>query len=179
MMTTIPIRRESLARQLSIHRSNLAALEEQAAIYGIRVPLELHNEIEHARRQIEQLEQMLAATDGSTTLDISIDDGLDTLLRAITLIQLRMEQLMKAWEEDHRRTTVMWRKTFPSRKHRLSVAVAIMFLVMAASLIFIKESRDTLFGSAWWLGVVVVGLIIICAPLIYLFGRDDYYDDTQ
>lgn len=177
--TSIPIRRESLQRQLGIHRNNLAALEEQAATFGLRVPVDLHNEILHAQEQIVALEAMLASGASDGALEVGIDVGLDTLLRAMTLIQHRMDALMKAWEEDHRRTAVMWRKSFPSLKHRLSIAVAITFLIAGASLVFIKESRDLLFGSAFWLGMAVVGIIWVCAPLIYIFGRDDYHGDEE
>lgn len=172
--TSIPIRRESLQRQLQIHRNNLATLEEQAASHGLHVPVDLINEINHARQQIETLEQMLTQNgDSGESMAIDIDLGLDGLLRAMTLIQTRMDLFIKGCEEDRRKLAILWRRDNPTLKHRLSIAVAIVFVAVGASLLFIKESRDLLFGSVFWLGVAVVGVIWACAPLIYLFGRDD------
>jgi hypothetical protein len=152
----------------------LATLEEQAASHGLHVPVDLINEINHARQQIEALEQMLAQNgDSGAVMAVDIDLGLDGLLRAMTLIQQRMEALVIAYQEDRRKLAILWRRGNPSVKHRLSIAVAMVFVMAGASLVFIKESRDLLFGTVFWLGVAVIGVIWACAPLIYLFGRDD------
>ncbi len=40
---------QSLRRQLETHKKNLLKLEEQAATYGIAVPLHLSNQIDHEK----------------------------------------------------------------------------------------------------------------------------------
>ena len=50
----------SLQTQLRTWRSNLNYLEEQAALYGARVPVDIHNQVEHARAQIADVEQRIA-----------------------------------------------------------------------------------------------------------------------
>lgn len=44
---------ESLQRQLATHRRNFAHLEERKAIYGINVPLEILNQIDYVKEEIQ------------------------------------------------------------------------------------------------------------------------------
>lgn len=175
MTATIPIRRDSLQRQLEIHRNNLAALEEQAATYGLQIPLNVHNEMVHARQQIDQLESLLAtaAADGAA-VDVDIDSGLDTLLRAMTLIQQRMDAMLRAYLEDRERVAVLWRRAHPSIKHRLSIGVAVGFVALTCILWYIKEFRDV-FLTTPLLAVLVTAALLAVGPMVYLFGRDDPY----
>ena len=53
-------RRESLQQQLALQRANLNELELQRARFGIRVPLDLINEIKLVQQRIEEVEQELA-----------------------------------------------------------------------------------------------------------------------
>lgn len=52
-------RRQSLLRQWSIKRASLRELEEQRANYGVRVPVDLLNEINQLKVEIEELEGKL------------------------------------------------------------------------------------------------------------------------
>jgi hypothetical protein len=51
---------QSLRRQLETHRKNLLRLEEQAATYGIAVPLHLSNQIDHEKEEIARIERQIA-----------------------------------------------------------------------------------------------------------------------
>ena len=53
-------RRASLQQQLALQRANLNELELQRARFGIRVPLDLINEIKLVQQRIEEVEQELA-----------------------------------------------------------------------------------------------------------------------
>lgn len=174
MTTSIPIRRESLQRQLEIHRNNLAALEEQAASYGLQIPLNVVNEIDHARREIEKLEQLLAQNNGSN-VEMDIDSGYDALLSAMVYIQRRMEKLLTAVTEDRARVEVLWRRAHPSLKHRLAISTAVGFLVMTASLWYVKDFRDVLLSTPA-MALLITAALLTVAPMVYLFGRDDPND---
>lgn len=52
--------RASLERQLAQHRKNLTRLEEQAALFGMRIPLDLLNEIDFTKEEIRKLEERLS-----------------------------------------------------------------------------------------------------------------------
>ncbi|MBC8449507.1 MAG: hypothetical protein H8D78_17305 [Chloroflexi bacterium] len=56
-------RRQNLREQLAIQRRNLNDLELQRARYGIRVPLDLVNEIRLVQEHIGEIEQELAQLD--------------------------------------------------------------------------------------------------------------------
>ncbi len=61
-----------LREQLRLHQANLQELERQRALHGLRVPLDLVNEINFTRREIERLRQEmepLLETDGSEPSD--------------------------------------------------------------------------------------------------------------
>jgi hypothetical protein len=51
---------QSLRRQLGIHKKNLLRLEEQAATYGMDVPLRLSNQIDHEKEEIARIEKQIA-----------------------------------------------------------------------------------------------------------------------
>jgi hypothetical protein len=51
---------QSLRRQLETHKKNLLKLEEQAATYGIDVPLRLSNQIDHGKKEIARIEEQIA-----------------------------------------------------------------------------------------------------------------------
>ena len=50
----------SIGMLLSTWQSNLRFLEQQAALYGLNVPVRLHNELEHAKEQIAALGKRIA-----------------------------------------------------------------------------------------------------------------------
>jgi hypothetical protein len=51
---------QSLRRQLETHKKNFLRLEEQAATYGIDVPLRLSNQIDHEKEEIARIEKQIA-----------------------------------------------------------------------------------------------------------------------
>lgn len=61
---TAKMQKESWKRQLVHHRRNLAILEEQAAQYGLAVPLEIVNAREKEKRDISELESKLRGLEG-------------------------------------------------------------------------------------------------------------------
>jgi hypothetical protein len=64
---------EPLLERLAIHRRNLAYLLHQAALYGIRVPLAIVNEIVNEREHIQQIKVRLSSA------GIAIPDAPDDL----------------------------------------------------------------------------------------------------
>lgn len=52
-------RRESLKRQLAAHIENLSVLQEQAANYGLNVPVHIEAEIRTTERKIRRIERVL------------------------------------------------------------------------------------------------------------------------
>ena len=52
--------RQELIKRLAQTRSNLAVLEQQKAQYGIRVPVDLVNDLENTKKILDQLEEKLA-----------------------------------------------------------------------------------------------------------------------
>ena len=173
MTTSISIRRESIINQLELWRGNLNAAEEQAAHYGINVPLPLHNEIENAKKEIERLEALLAQSNGNSQIDVQIDNSFDAMVSTIGYLQKRIDFLMSSWMEDHRRVDIMWRKDHPSVKHRMSLVTAGLFVILALSIWYIKDFRDVLIAAPI-LGAMVTFALLAVAPLAYFFGRDDY-----
>jgi hypothetical protein len=51
---------QSLRRRLDTHKNNLLKLEEQAATYGIDIPLYLSNQIDHEQKEIARVEEQIA-----------------------------------------------------------------------------------------------------------------------
>lgn len=56
----IDMERQEAVKSLAILRGNLVELKKQEAQFGIRVPIDLTNEIKRTEREIEKLEQQLA-----------------------------------------------------------------------------------------------------------------------
>lgn len=49
-----------LREQLSLHRKNLFRLESRAAYYGMNVPLDILNGIDHEKEKVEEVKKRLA-----------------------------------------------------------------------------------------------------------------------
>ncbi|HEX9925617.1 MAG TPA: hypothetical protein VGD99_23370 [Anaerolineae bacterium] len=54
------VERNSRQQQLRLHRKDLFRLQEQQAMYGINVPLDILNQIDQREEQIAQISTQLA-----------------------------------------------------------------------------------------------------------------------
>jgi hypothetical protein len=73
--------RQHLFKMLQTHQANLRQLKEQAAQFGIRVPLDLHNSIVHEETQITRIKEQL--TSNSSMSSIPAREPQHQLLAAI------------------------------------------------------------------------------------------------
>lgn len=167
------IYRENLATQLTIQRNNLSFLETQAAQYGMQVPVSLHNQIENAKLQIEEIQQKLANYEISDDQQVEIDIDIEfrELLKTIVYIQKQIDFLFNGYNSVNEKVSILWKRDHRSLRHRISLIITALLWLVGVALLLIKESYDILRISPI-LGTVIIVAIFVAGGAIYFVGRD-------
>ena len=168
------MQRQHLQELVQLWANNLNYYERQAASYDpSSVPLELSNNIQHAKRQIKDIEERLLSLDDRPGETIDIGEEVGRVIALFLRVDRQigeMEQRIMRGEQKQRQITA---RLYPSVRRMLAIYLSSALMTIAAILWLVYEIRQYYLANPPQAIVITVAILALAFLIRWLPEPED------